>query len=151
MCNRVCQQDDGQLGGPLGSGNAVRVDDHGIVATCDTEMGYRLAAQGQARLASSVHIVCRPRENPDGSLREEAGEWRDVLSELPERIHQWMPRLAAEGVVGADAIFSCLGPALEIFSRYSRVEKASGERTTTRVSGTGLGRRIDRSAVDDFQ
>ncbi len=38
-----------------------------------------------------------------------------------------MPRLAAEGVVGADAIFACLGPALEIFSRYARVEKASGE------------------------
>jgi hypothetical protein len=38
-----------------------------------------------------------------------------------------MPRLAEEGVVGADAIFACLGPALEVFSRYSRVEKASGE------------------------
>jgi hypothetical protein len=38
-----------------------------------------------------------------------------------------MPRLAEEGVVGADAIFACLGPALEIFSRYSRVEKSSGE------------------------
>jgi hypothetical protein len=37
-----------------------------------------------------------------------------------------MPRLAEEGVVGADAIFSCLGPALEIFSRYSLVEKADG-------------------------
>src|SRR5437867_7700803 len=38
-----------------------------------------------------------------------------------------MPRLAKEGVVGADAIFACLGPALEIFSRYSHVEKASGD------------------------
>lgn len=38
-----------------------------------------------------------------------------------------MPRLASEGVVGADAIFACLGPALEIFSRYSRVETAAGE------------------------
>jgi len=38
-----------------------------------------------------------------------------------------MPRLNQEGVVGADAIFACLGPALEIFSKYSRVEKASGE------------------------
>src|SRR5690606_15948367 len=26
-----------------------------------------------------------------------------------------------------DSIFACLGPALEIFSRYSRVEKSSGE------------------------
>jgi putative DNA methylase len=41
-----------------------------------------------------------------------------------------MPRLASEGIVGADAIFACLGPALEIFSRYSRVEKASGEVVT---------------------
>jgi len=38
-----------------------------------------------------------------------------------------MPRLTEQGVVGADAIFACLGPALEIFSRYSSVEKASGE------------------------
>jgi len=43
-----------------------------------------------------------------------------------------MPRLAKEGVVGADAIFACLGPALEICSRYSRVEKASGERVELR-------------------
>jgi putative DNA methylase len=94
----------------------------------DTEMGARLRAQDSAVLASSVHLVCRPRENPDGSVRtDEIGDWRDVLQELPRRIHEWMPRLADEGVVGADAIFACLGPALEVFSRYSRVEKASGE------------------------
>jgi hypothetical protein len=62
----------------------------------------------------------------------EVGDWRDVLQELPRRIHEWMPRLAEEGVVGADAIFACLGPALEIFSRYSTVEKASGETVTLR-------------------
>jgi len=53
-----------------------------------------------------------------------------VLQELPRRIHEWMPRLQSEGVVGADAIFACLGPALEIFSRYSRVEKPSGDQVT---------------------
>ena len=94
----------------------------------DTEMGARLRARNSAALASSVHLVCRPRENPDGTVRDDAvGDWRDVLADLPKRIHDWMPRLADEGVVGADAIFACLGPALEIFSRYSRVEKASGE------------------------
>lgn len=97
----------------------------------DTERPARQRAQGSAALASSIHLVCRPRENPDGSLREtKIGDWRDVLSELPQRIHDWMPRLAEEGVVGADAIFACLGPALEVFSRYSRVEKASGEAVT---------------------
>lgn len=88
-------------------------------------------AAGTASLASSVHLVCRPRENPDRSLREtKIGDWRDVFAELPQRIHDWMPRLAKEGVVGADAIFACLGPALEVFSRYSRVEKSSGEVVT---------------------
>jgi putative DNA methylase len=97
----------------------------------DTEMEARIAAAGQARLASSVHLVCRPRENSDGSVRTGTiGDWRDVLQELPRRIHEWMPRLAEEGVVGADAIFACLGPALEIFSRYERVEKASGDTVT---------------------
>jgi adenine-specific DNA methylase len=94
-------------------------------------MGTRLRALNSAVLASSVHLVCRPRENSDGSIRtDEIGDWRDVLQALPIRIHEWMPRLAEEGVVGADAIFACLGPALEIFSRYSRVEKASGETVT---------------------
>ncbi|HEX6987811.1 MAG TPA: DUF1156 domain-containing protein [Planctomycetaceae bacterium] len=98
----------------------------------DTEMGSRLRAMDSAALASSVHLVCRPREDEAGEVTEAVGEWRDVLAELPRRIREWMPRLAAEGVVGADAIFACLGPALEIFSRYSRVEKASGEAATLR-------------------
>jgi hypothetical protein len=97
----------------------------------DTEMGTRLRARDSAALASSVHLVCRPRESPDGTLRDaDIGEWRDVLTELPRRIHDWMPRLQSEGVVGADAIFACLGPALEIFSRYSRVEKPNGDQVT---------------------
>lgn len=95
----------------------------------DTERAVRMRANDSAALASSVHLVCRPREKLFGPLHEnEIGDWRDVLSELPRRIHEWMPRLAEEGVVGADAIFACLGPALEIFSRYSHVEKASGEK-----------------------
>ena len=46
----------------------------------DTEREARVSAQGQARLASSIHLVCRPRENPDGSLRtDDIGDWREVL------------------------------------------------------------------------
>jgi len=93
----------------------------------DTEMGARLRARNSATLASSIHLICRPRTPGAESA---IGDWRDVLAELPRRIHEWMPRLSAEGIVGADAIFACLGPALEVFSRYSCVEKASGEEVT---------------------
>jgi len=91
----------------------------------ETERGARLRAGYQAMLASTVFLVCRP-------VKEGVGDWRDVLAELPKRIQEWMPRLTTEGIVGADAIFACLGPALEIFSRYSRVEKASGEQVSLR-------------------
>jgi hypothetical protein len=37
-----------------------------------------------------------------------------------------MERLQGEGVRGADLVFACIGPALEIFSRYGKVETAGG-------------------------
>ena len=114
----------------------------------DTEMGARLRARDSAALGSSIHLVCRPRENMGGALRQDdVGDWRDVLAELPRRIHNWMPRLQAEGIVGADAIFACLGPALEIFSRHSRVEKPNGEEVTLKEYLEYVWAAVSREAI----
>ncbi|MCA1572911.1 MAG: hypothetical protein LC798_22000 [Chloroflexi bacterium] len=86
-----------------------------------TEMGTRLRARESAALATSVHLICRPR--PDDAP---IGDWADVLRELPNRVGDWMERLQGEGVRGADLVFACIGPALEIFSRYAKVETAEG-------------------------
>jgi putative DNA methylase len=86
-----------------------------------TEMGSRLRARDSAALATSVHLICRPR--PDNAP---IGDWSNVLRELPNRVGDWMERLQGEGVRGADLVFACIGPALEIFSRYSKVETADG-------------------------
>ena len=48
------------------------------------------------------------------------------MRELQPRVDSWMRRLSSEGVVGADAIFACLGPAIELYSRFDRVETAAG-------------------------
>ena len=87
-----------------------------------TEMRHRFNAREVAALATSVHLVCRPRQN-DAPV----GDWGDVLRELPKRVGDWMERLQGEGIRGADLVFACIGPALEIFSRYSRVETAEGK------------------------
>jgi adenine-specific DNA methylase len=84
-----------------------------------TEMQSRLNARDNASLATSVHLICRPRPE-DAPI----GDWGDVLRELPARVHDWMGRLESEGVHGADLVFACIGPALEIYSRYSRVVDA---------------------------
>jgi hypothetical protein len=86
-----------------------------------TEMGSRLRARESAALATSVHLVCRPRPE-DATL----GEWAEVFRELPNRIGEWMERLSFEGIRGADLIFACIGPAMEIYSRYCGVEDAEG-------------------------
>ncbi|MCZ7573952.1 MAG: hypothetical protein M5U01_35825 [Ardenticatenaceae bacterium] len=86
-----------------------------------TERGVRTNAQNTASLASSIHLVCRPR--PEDAP---VGDWSVVLRELPRRVREWMERLQNEGVRGADLVFACIGPALEIYSRYLRVETAEG-------------------------
>jgi putative DNA methylase len=86
-----------------------------------TEMGSRLRARESAALATSVHLICRPRPN-DAPI----GDWAEVLRELPRRVADWMERLQGEGVRGADLVFACIGPALEIFSRYEKIETAEG-------------------------
>ena len=84
-----------------------------------TEAGNRLRARDSAALATSVHLVCRPRSD-----NAPVGDWGDVLSELPKRVGDWMERLQSESIRGADLVFACIGPALEIFSRYSKVVDA---------------------------
>ena len=86
-----------------------------------TEMASRLRARDSAALATSVHLICRPRLE-DAPV----GDWADVLRELPTRVGDWMERLQGEGIRGADLVFACIGPALEIFSRYRAVETAEG-------------------------
>ncbi len=86
-----------------------------------TESATRMRARESAALATSVHLICRPR--PDDAL---IGDWSEVLRELPRRVADWMARLQGEGVRGADLVFACIGPALEIFSRCRSVETAEG-------------------------
>ncbi len=86
-----------------------------------TEMANSLRARESAALAASVHLVCRPRPADAG-----IGGWGEILRELQNRIGDWMERLSGEGIRGADLVFSCIRPALELFSKYERVETAEG-------------------------
>ncbi|MEX5214901.1 DUF1156 domain-containing protein [Nitrospira tepida] len=86
-----------------------------------TERPGRLRSRESAALATSVHLVCR-RRGEDASV----GDWGEVYRELPNRVGEWVERLQSEGVRGADLVFACIGPAMEIYSRYSKVEDAEG-------------------------
>ena len=86
-----------------------------------TEMKTRLNAQETASLASSIYMVCRKRTT------SEVGEYPTVRKEIEARVREKLAQFWAEGIRGADFFMSAIGPAVEAFGKYARVEKLSGE------------------------
>ncbi|MBC7224656.1 MAG: DUF1156 domain-containing protein [Anaerolineae bacterium] len=89
-----------------------------------TEMQARLRAQGSAALASSIYMVCRKRTT------REVGEYAPVREAIARRVRERLAQFWDEGIRGADFFMSAIGPAVEVFGRYERVEKLSGEVVT---------------------
>jgi hypothetical protein len=109
-----------------------------------TERPGRMRARDSAALATSVHLVCRPRRE------HRVGEWAEVLRELPGRVTEWMQRLQAEDISGADLVFACIGPALEIFSRYDAVETPDGRAVPLADYLTKVWEVVGRSALEQI-
>lgn len=90
----------------------------------DTEMGARLRSQDSAALASSVLIVCRKRSGSEDGFID------DVEPALTERLHERLDYFWTQGIRGADFFMSAIGPAVEVFGRFRRVLRLSGDEVT---------------------
>lgn len=91
-----------------------------------TERPGRLRAHDSAVLASSVWLICRKRPE-----HANIGSWKEVQRELDERIKERLDYFLAQGIKGADALLSAIGPAVEVFGKYERVEKVTGDPVKT--------------------
>jgi putative DNA methylase len=117
--------------------------DAGLVVTAswpvETERGDRLRAQGAAALASSVFIVCRKRTSSEDGFLD------DIQPQLQERLRERLDYFWTQGIRGADFFMSAIGPAVEVFGRYARVLRLSGEEVS-------VGTLLDqvRSIVADY-
>ncbi|MDE2815969.1 MAG: DNA adenine methylase [Chloroflexota bacterium] len=85
-----------------------------------TEMGTRMRAFSSAALSSSVWLVCRKR---DPVVR--AGWDKQVVKEMESNIIQRLRDFWDAGIRGPDFVWAATGPALEAYSRYPVVKKAS--------------------------
>lgn len=97
----------------------------GLVVTTSwpmrSERESRPTAQVSAVLGSSVVLVCR-KESSAGD-----GYYDDVVQELESRIDERLAIFEEMQLVGADYFVSAIGPAFEVFARYKRVMRLSGE------------------------
>ena len=83
-------------------------------------MGNRTRAFGSAALSSSIWMVCKKR-NP----MTKAGWDAQVLQEMETNIVQKLRDFWDAGIHGPDFVWAATGPALESYSRYPAVRKAS--------------------------
>ena len=77
-------------------------------------------ALGTASLETSVTVACRPR------VVGSAAAFRDVRKEIEKVVQESVKRFWSYGFRGADLIVACYGPAVGVFGKYERVEKADG-------------------------
>jgi len=102
----------------------------GLVLTASwpvhTEMKERLRAQESAALASSIYMVCRKR------TKEEAAYFNEIKEKIKQKVREKLEQFWEQGISGADFFVSAIGPAVEVFGQYSKVEKLSGEEVSTK-------------------
>jgi len=102
----------------------------GLVLTASwpihTEMKERLIAQEKAALASSIYMVCRKR------TKEGRAYFNEIKEKIEQRVKEKLTQFWEQGISGADFFVSAIGPAVEVFGRYSRVEKLSGEEVSVK-------------------
>lgn len=80
------------------------------------KMGHKTAS-----LANSLSIVCKKQT---GSSE---GYYDEVKSELKNKIKNKLEGYWNTNIHGADFFISAIGPAVEVFGKYSKVKKLSGE------------------------
>jgi adenine-specific DNA methylase len=85
----------------------------------DTELTTALKADLSA-LSSSIVVSCRPR------IVGSAASFKDVRKEIEKIVEESVKRFWGYGLRGADLIVACYGPAVGVFGKYERVEKADG-------------------------
>lgn len=86
-----------------------------------TERPGRLRSHNSAALASSIFIACRKRKS------NEVGYFNEVKDELKKKIHVKLDQFWSQGIRGADFFISAIGPAVEVFGKYKKVTKLTGE------------------------
>lgn len=97
----------------------------GLVVTTSwpmrSERSSRPTAQVSAVLSSSVALVCRKHPAVGD------GYYDDVVRELEQRIDERLAVFDEMQLQGADYFVSAIGPAFEVFAKYGRVVRLSGE------------------------
>lgn len=103
-----------------------------------TELANRVRARSTNSLATSVVLVCRPRAE-DAAVATR----REFLDALDAELPVALDHLTREGhIAPVDLAQAAIGPGMEVYSRYRRVETIAGEPVTVREALQAINRAV---------
>ena len=104
-----------------------------------TEFSARSNALNANSLASSVVLVCRPRQEDAQTATR-----RQFLDELEAKLPSALDQLTREShIAPVDLRQAAIGPGMEVYSQYRRVETIGGKPVSVREALTAINRVVD--------
>ena len=104
-----------------------------------TEMTNRPRGIESNALATSVVLVCRPRE-----ATAPIGSRSDFLQELGRELPEALDHLTQDGHIDpVDLRQAAIGPGMQVYSRYARIERLDGEPFTVRDALQEINKAVD--------
>ena len=104
-----------------------------------TEMTNRPRGIESNALATSVVLVCRPRE-----ATASIGSRSDFLQELGRELPVALDHLTHDGHIDpVDLRQAAIGPGMQVYSRYARIERLDGEPFTVRDALQEINKAVD--------
>lgn len=103
-----------------------------------TEMINRPVSLDTNALASSIVLVCRPR-NEDAPMATR----REFISELHRELPPALKKLQQGSIAPVDFAQAAIGPGMAVFSRYSKVLEADGTQMSVRTALQIINQEID--------
>lgn len=103
-----------------------------------TEMSNRMIGSGTNALASSIVLVCRPR--PKGAPIATRVQF---VSQLKKELPVALSHLQRANIAPVDLAQASIGPGMAVYTRYSRVIDAAGNRLSVREALTLINQVLD--------
>lgn len=103
-----------------------------------TEQPKRMRDKGANALASSIILVCRPRQT-DAPI----GTRKEFITALKRELPKALRQLQKGNIAPVDMAQAAIGPGMAIFSRYSKVLEADGSSMRVRIALQLINQHLD--------
>lgn len=108
-----------------------------------TELSNRMIGSGNNALASSIVIVCRKTESKNLVVTR-----RDFINDLKKELPIALQHLQAGNIAPVDLAQAAIGPGMAVYTRYTSVIDADGQKVTVRNALSLINQTLDETLAE---